>query len=405
VSGDQALERLGRRVAEHQDREGPTLDVEQGLAGVRQRLARPPVDPPDASHPWRRWVVAPALAAAVAVLLVLVWPRSPVTFAIDGAPAQQLGEWTEAEQPTTVRFSDGTEVHADVGSRWRVREVRPGGATLQLERGQLTADVRSTDDCRWEIEAGPYQIRVTGTQFTTSWDPVGETFALRMVEGVVELSGPIVGGRRTVRAPEQLRIGVRKRTLSTEEGDPSPAQPATTQPSAVPEPPATVASATATPERPAWVELAQQGKHAEALALLRAQDLDAVLGSESPAGLMQLAHTARLGGDPALAGRALATLRERFPTAVEATTAGFLTGKMHYDQGRFGAAARELGAYLEAAPGGAFAGEAQVLRILALHQGGQAGEARQLAQRYLKQHPQSPHANRLREIAGHGSAP
>lgn len=424
MSVERTLERMGEAVVRHQDGARPELDEERGLARFRAAVDAGVV------RPKRRpgLMAASLAAAALIVLAVMSWPRAALTFAVEGGHEMAVAEWLDARDITTVRFSDGTRISALVGSRWRVNNTTPVGATLQLERGELTADVRSRGSSRWLVDAGPFSIRVTGTRFATSWDPVGEVFELQMHEGSVVLAGPVVGGQREVRAPEHLRIDVGTQRLSvvsdsavssetdgeaeTPSAEPSAAaatsdkpQPsdarATATGSAEPKPGTETAAAPGSlPEAgvPEWMMLAQSGKHKEALAAVREMDAATLLASESPAGLLLLAQTARLAGDHGLATRALSSLAARFPDSVQAKTALFLKGKLHFDQGRYDQAVAEMSRYLGATPGGAFSGEAQVLLIVALHRGGRVAEAQALAGKYLESHPDGPHAARIRSI-------
>lgn len=417
MSVERALERIGEAVVRHQDATRPELDEERGLARFRAAVDRGVVRPPR-----RRGVMAATLAAAALMIAaVIFWPRASLTFAVEGGRDVAVAQWLDARDITTVRFSDGTRISALVGSRWRVNDTTPVGATLQLERGELTADVRSQGSSRWLVDAGPFSIHVTGTRFATSWDPVAQVFELQMHEGSVVLAGPVVGGQREVRAPEHLRIDVGTQRLAVVSDSPGEPEAPGDEPSAsvAPEAPqsstaraAATGSAEPRPDAeavtppgalgaagvPEWMMLAQGGKHREALAAVRKLDAGALLASESPAGLLLLAQTARLAGDQGLATQALSTLASRFPDSVQAKTALFLGGKLHFDQGRYDQAALEMSRYLGSAPGGAFSGEAQVLLIVALHRAGRVAEAQALAGKYLESHPDGPHAARIRSI-------
>jgi TolA-binding protein len=403
-----ALLRVGKRVASEQDQSGPSLDEDRGLARFREVVDAGVVQPKRS----RRWLAAAFVAALMAVVAVFAWPRSSLTFAVEGGRALAVAEWIDAQDVTQVQFSDGTKISALTGSRWRVSDTTPVGATVQLERGELTADVYSDRDTRWLVDAGPFSIRVTGTQFTTSWNPVDEVFELVMHEGSVVLSGPVVGGQREVRAPEHLRVEVGNKKLALVG---SSTQPSSAASAAAPEPPAAneepepapetpapppepSATADAAPKIDAWITLAQSGEYAKALARVQELNAASLVASESAPRLLLLAQTARLGGDQALAARALSALAKRFPDSVQAKTARFLAGKLHFDRGRYEQAVTELSAYTSSAPSGAFAGEAQVLLIVALHRSGRVSEARTLAGPYLKRHPDGPHAARIRSI-------
>lgn len=392
----QTLEQLGRVVADHQDDAEGGLDVDRGLNRFRTEV--------DRRRLRRR---SPFALAAVALALVLgvvglTWPARPLEVSlVQGADAER---WVEGADE--ARFSDGSVVVAEPKSRWRVAERTPRGATVQLERGALTARVVHRDDTSWRVDAGPFAIRVTGTAFTTTWDPAAQVFGLTMHEGTVVLSGPGVGGQLVVTAPEHVQIQLdRSLTSAPQTSAPVPdfAPPPSTVPKVAPSaasrptPRATLPVDVPSPQADAWREHARNRRYVEALAELRPLS-PALLTTASPTDLLLIAQTARLGGDGALAQQALVALRERHPTSVEARTAQFLEGRMHFDRARHAAAVSALSGYLEAAPNGAFAGEAKVLLILALHHAGRSEEARRRARLYLQHHPTGPQADRLRSI-------
>ena len=77
------------------------------------------------------------------------------------------------------------------------------GATVALEEGTVEVSVVHRAQTRWEIRAGRYQIRVTGTKFSAGWDRRTDTLTVTMREGSVEVTGPglkaparVVGGQR-----------------------------------------------------------------------------------------------------------------------------------------------------------------------------------------------------------------
>lgn len=403
-----ALERLDKRVADHQDRSTHPMELQRGLAGVRRAMAEPRTRPV--------WWWAAAVVAALAVALTLTnWPDAMLSYSTVNGRKMTVGEWEDTAGGGRLRFSDGTELAAEGGTRWRVVQVTSHGGTIQLERGALSARVEPRADARWQLDVGPYRINVTGTRFSTSWDAVEEVFELTMDEGSVMLAGPVVGAEREVRAPEQIHVDVRERklTASRPRADTPTAEPTSTSTGAstIAAPTAsTIAAAppttsTSPPTLPTWMILAQRGMHAEAVAAMRWRDQASLLASESPAGLLLLSHSARLGGDHALASRALDALKTRFPDTVQGRTARFLSGKIYFDQERYARAAAELSAYLKSAPTGAFVDDAQVLQILALHASGSGDQARSLARAYLDKNPNGHRAARLRGILANKPAP
>jgi hypothetical protein len=70
------------------------------------------------------------------------------------------------------------------------------------------------------------------------------------------------------------------------------------------------------------------------------------------------------------------------------------------DQGDASGALRALDGYQQAYPHGTLAPEASVLRIEALQLAGERSRAKALGESFLKAHPKSPHAQRVRSLLG-----
>lgn len=366
-----SLERLGTLVARHLEAHGPKLDAKRGLR--RLRAAKRQGSP-------QRWL----FAALVPLVLVAVWLSWPRTAPQGPAPLSYVVE------RAGLRFSDGTRIDMGDDARAQVMRIDEHGADVALERGAVTAAVSHREGARWQVAAGPFTVRVTGTEFTVSWDAEDEVFALSMHDGSVVVSGPVIGQARELRAPDEIVVHAREGRVRLGPADPDPAPEVSAR---TPEPERATQSAPA-PKKD-WRARLADGERGEAMAMLKEAG---ALDREDAAGLMLIAQTARLTGDAALAARALQRLEQRFPDSVEAATAAFLRGKLHFDAGRHGDAISLFQQYLRAAPGGTFAREARVLLILSLHATGRRDEARTLAEGYLAQHPDDAHAARLRQL-------
>jgi len=120
---------------------------------------------------------------------------------------------TSDSQLSLLRFSDGTKVTADIGSRLRVAELFPKGATVLVEKGQADVRVIHRDrDTHWSVAAGPFSVSVTGTHFGIGWDPAQEKLVVALYEGHVEIKGPRFA------SPAALRAGQRFEALAAERG-------------------------------------------------------------------------------------------------------------------------------------------------------------------------------------------
>ncbi len=163
-----------------------------------------------------RWTPARVLAAAlvfVSVIAVLAfrqyWER-PISFEVRGN-ANASPSYVSARDDATaeVRFSDGSDVVAQPGTRLRIEETRSTGARVLVERGATTASVHHRDRTSWAFVAGPFEIRVTGTKLSIAWDPESERIEVTLHEGSVEIETPIGPSRYSVRAGQSFRASVR----------------------------------------------------------------------------------------------------------------------------------------------------------------------------------------------------
>jgi transmembrane sensor len=318
------------------------------------------------------------------------------------------------------------------------------GATVALEEGTVEVSVVHRAHTRWEIRAGRYQIRVTGTKFSAGWDAQSQSLTVTMREGSVEVTGP------GLRAPARVVTGQRLRTsgaaakqtdepevvvedantiAARQEEQAPPAQPdkieAPEAPVAVeaalPEiPPAkTISSAPVASERrggsrarqqhvaPAppklamadaeWRGLEARGKFKDALAsVLRDADWDEScqrLGSED---LLKLGDLARTGGRPDLAETAYRAANHRFE---QADRAPYLLGKLAFDQRKdYPTAARWFRSYVKRFPQGALAHEAVGLWLESSEKAGDNAGARDAAAAYLEIFPKGPKASQARAL-------
>ncbi len=275
MSDHPPLDRL-RELRRTQDEELAAQDLE----GARQRfleVAAGGSSRPGAARlgPARARWIAPAalvaLAGACAALLLVLLPSSrSLSFAV-GSAQGQVGAWIAAgaDAPLAVAFSDGTSLALDANARARVVAADARGARVLLEGGRLTATVTHTATSAWNFDVGPFDVLVTGTRFELSWSPVSEELKLVLREGSVAVSGPLVGGRRTVAAGETLDVFCKEQRFELTRGElpaaapPAPSPTRIDQAASEPAPAPTAASerakvakaADASPRPPSWRDL------------------------------------------------------------------------------------------------------------------------------------------------------
>jgi hypothetical protein len=293
-----------------------------------------------------------------------------------------------------------------------VRAITEEGARLAVEHGTGSFAITPSLERRWAVEAGPFVVTVRGTDFSVSWDPESERFALRLRRGRVVVSGPVLGDDLALRAGQHLTVNLAKaETIITEirpedevaeltapvaSGAPSQAGALVTASSGVsPGSSAGLPSAAPSGERRWRVALAS-GKWDRVLLEVEREGVDVALQSASSEDLLALADAARYRRRADLARAALLAHRRRFPGSVDTS---FLLGRVE-ELGSSGRAAaiRWYDEYLTRAPAGTYAAEALGRKmILTSEVGGPAG-ARPLAEEYLRRFPNGSSAGAARAL-------
>lgn len=376
-----SLERVGMRVASEQDRmlAGAALpDADLLLAGVAARRAlagrRANV---------RRGVIAAATSAMLVVLVVFLGLRARsthVTVAATTTPAlharQQpdLGVRRAESGNLPLAFVDGTNVVVKRGSVAELREVGIHRGVIALTSGTVDVHVVHTETSRWDVLAGPFDVRVTGTRFDATWDPKGKKLTVAMVEGTVRVSGPCV-------TTEPLSAPMTK-TFMCDEIATSEAP--TTSVHDLPSP-----TETRSPPTPA-VQAQPQAKTAGKPGATTPADGERE-EAESTSALLARGDAARLRGDTAGARQIYTQIRQRSPRSADGAKAAFLLGRIAEASGSADEAVRWYATVTREGAGGAFAQEA-LGRELTVEKGrGNAARARALADDYVRKHPKGPY--------------
>ncbi|WP_438031968.1 FecR domain-containing protein [Sorangium sp. So ce204] len=157
-------------------------------------------------------------------------------------------------------------------------------------------------------------------------------------------------------------------------------------------------------ETPSWRALALEARYRDALAAAEGEGFDAICDAASASDLHALGDAARLGGSPARAAQAFASLRARFPSSPEAASTAFILGRIAQDQSKdHAAAARWFARYLNEQPAGAFAADAAGRLVEAEDRRGDEAGARRAAEQYLAAHPGGSHAGYAKHVLARGS--
>jgi len=359
--------------------------------------------------PRRTWTFpAFALAGTVVAVVALLWVRAGPSELHASFHGQALAEQTRlvASSPDgePLDFSDGSRIVLNNHSEISVSRLSRERAQIELNRGSLAARIKKGTGRAWAIDAGPYSVRVVGTEFSVDWDREQAELEVRVTEGRVLVVGgdlPAAGvaisaGGRFVRhnrpgkpaAPQKL-----EGSSAVQAGVPEPAAEAARRPGL-------------STTEPSWRSAAQSAQYALALQSAERAGYEDLLKSLPEKDLLLLANTARYAGSAARARQALLGLRSRFARSPSAPVAALMLAGLAEDHAKNpGEAATWLRLFLKESPQGELSAGARARLLGILVRQGRQSEARSVASDYLRYHPQGPYASKARAVLGSAPSP
>jgi hypothetical protein len=406
------LERLGQTIQEHTEQSPRTT---QRLREVQTRLEMSAAErtrPSSALLPRWAWVGIGALACVALIGVMggtrslMQGPKSPLSVTLESQATRLVGSWVVAGNETKqLSFSDGTSVSLHPHTKLRVVETTATGGTIDLGKGRTLAQIKPIQGADWRFRAGPFSVRVTGTEFDLAWDPGTGVLELALHQGSVMLSGPTVAGEKPVRKGQFVRVELpaserRKAELDTasvelEKEDLAGLKSDRSSEDSMNGPSdgnsdkafqSTKKDSTATATSSDKSLLSNNPK--DVLTHVDKLGSQVVFRSASAQELWSVARAARLGGRPELARDSLLALRTKHGTRGETS---YLLGKVHADQLRATSEAISwFETYLKEAPGGPLAEQATG-RLVELQAGTLRG--RSAAKRYLELYPSGAYAD------------
>jgi hypothetical protein len=307
-------------------------------------------------------------------------------------------------------------------------EVR--GARMMLEGGLVHAHIRPRPEATWSIDAGPYVVHVTGTEFDLAWDVDAQTLDLRLLKGRVTVEGPLANGNIYMEAGQHLIANARDGSLSINErsartstalpsglsswvsGDEPPHAAAESTGSSSPRPGGSVPSSHATVSArtspavgpavaaasPSWAARVAQGNFQEVVDDAERRGIDRTLAEGSLADLAALADAARYARRQDVARRALIAERTRYAGSVRADDAAFFLADLSESSGDEAASLDWNETYLRESPNGAYASQALGRKIMIVQRLRGPDEARVLATEYLRRFPEGPYASYAKKL-------
>ncbi len=367
-----------------------------------------------------RWVGALAAAAALAAGAAVLWPPPRLGCVVEsaGAGAAECGYVRAPDgAEARVRFTDGSAVALEGGASMRVAEVTAHGARVVLEDGRAALKVAHLPGARWSVEAGPFAVLVTGTEFHVDWSRADETLRVDLIDGAVTVRGPMAPDGLPLRAGQRLVARQREgdvQIVGIEAADAAlrgvEAPAASAAEDAAASEASSEASAAAAPGeagaagRPqaeagarSWSKRVAAGDFKGVLSEAEQRGLDAVFAHASLDDLTALGDAARYARRGDVARGALEATRKRFPGSSAGRAAAFLLGRLA-DGGAPGAAIVWYDTYLAESPGGPFAAEALGRKMLAVQRTSGRAAARAVAEQYLRRHPTGAHAPLARDL-------
>jgi hypothetical protein len=395
----------------------PTASLQQHLEG-RARLLSAVDKMGKPRTPWRARSVMVLATAAAATGAVVFFVRAsaptPIAWHVENGPSGSQSYVSIPPTGPSARFvfDDGSNVALLPGSRGRVAETTPTGAKVVLEQGQAHVHVVHRDRTSWIVDAGPFDVRVTGTDFVVAWAADAETLDVWMNTGGVLVKGPVVRDAQPLSAGQHLRARIREATVQIDEmPPPEPAKAALMDaaPASGGPPVLSVDALASVPPQattgvPAaagsWSKLVSSGDFARVVRDAEAEGVSRAVSTRSLADLRALGDAARYQGNATLARGAFKAIRTRFPSSGEARTAAFLMGRVAEEQDQAAdEALRWYDRYLAEAPGGEFAGDALGRKMILVSKLQGRDAARPLADRYLQRFPSGHYAAAARDLA------
>lgn len=363
-----------------------------------------------------------ALAATLSVGVGIVFSRErALTFQVTHGRVSEGGYIVSESADAAVSFSDQSNLGMDPGTRLRVSHLEVRGATMMLEGGLLHVHIRPRPQASWAIDAGPYVVHVTGTEFDLAWKVDEQVLDLMLHKGSVTVDGPLANGEIRMLAGQHLVASARDGSLSiVDEHALKPAvdpglgvAPPQAGPGVVstglmasPEPPASslaahTAGASSSPAHAtglSWAGRVARGDFEGVIEGAERRGIDRALAEAPLVDLAALADAARYAHRPDVARRALTVERTRFPGSVQARDAAFFLGGLAESQGEDAAALDWYETYMRESSSGAYASQALGRRIMLVQRLRGTEDARRVASEYLERFRDGPYAPYARKL-------
>jgi TolA-binding protein len=396
-------------------KDATAVPLTAGERGGLHRLERSLLDGARRGHApvWRWRLAAGVICAAAVCALALRLRDRALTYEVTNATISDGGYVSTGNVEASVRFSDRSEIGAAPGTRLRVSRLEVRGARVMLEGGVLHVRIQPEPHASWTLDAGPYIVHVTGTEFDVAWRADERTLDVRLLKGSVVVEGPLAEAGVKVGAGQHLIANSGAGTLSlVDELNASP--PSDVAPSSSASPPIEAPTASARApigaqrsasfshdagsagkgraEEQGWGARVARSDFDGVIADVERRGVDKTLAESTVVDLAALGDAARYARRQDLARRALLAQRARYPGSVQALDAPFFLGGLAEGQKSDASALQWYDVYLGESPNGAYASQALGRKMLLVHRLSGAEGARRIAADYLAHFPEGPYA-------------
>jgi ferric-dicitrate binding protein FerR (iron transport regulator) len=184
------------------------VDSERHEQGKQRLLASLRRGPSATGWRARRFVALAAALGALTGVGIYVWKQREgvrLTYDVSGGLLSESG-YVRSSGPGGARlsFSDGTRVDLQDGARARIAAVDAHGARFAIENGHIAFSVSHAPRAAWYVDAGPFVVQVTGTQFEVDWSSYDDTLSIDLHEGSLVVTGPPAPTGVLLRAGQRL---------------------------------------------------------------------------------------------------------------------------------------------------------------------------------------------------------
>lgn len=184
------------------------VDGERHEQGKQRLLTALRQGKPPPARRKRRLVALAALIAVASGSSAYAWKHrgsARLTYGVEGGLLSDSG-YVRSSEPGGARlsFSDGTRVDLQDGARARIAAVDAHGARLAIENGHAALNVAGLAGSAWYVDAGPFVIQVSGTQFDVDWSSYDDTLSVDLHEGTLVVTGPPAPSGVLLRAGQRL---------------------------------------------------------------------------------------------------------------------------------------------------------------------------------------------------------